>query len=70
MCTRLEFIANCVVLFSALLVVIARDHGGISAGTAGLSVAYAMSITNLLNMSVRLASDLESMFGLNVNGEV
>lgn len=58
---RLEFVGNCVVFCAALLAVIAREHGSISAGIVGLSVSYAMSITTMLNMSVRTTSDLESM---------
>lgn len=67
---RLEFVGNCVVFCAALLAVIARNHGGISAGIVGLSVSYAMAITNMLNMSVRTTSDLESKFSVMCIGSL
>lgn len=55
---RLEFLGNCVVFFAALLAVIDRES--ISAGIAGLSISYAMNITQTLNWMVRMSSQLET----------
>jgi len=46
-----------VVVSSAFLAVIARES--LSAGLAGLSVSYALSITQVLNWAVRMRSELE-----------
>ncbi|KAG1680871.1 Multidrug resistance-associated protein 1 [Nymphon striatum] len=54
---RLEFIGNCMILFSALFAVLAR--GDVDAGAVGLSVSYAMSITSELMWMVRQSSELE-----------
>ncbi|CAG9537242.1 unnamed protein product [Cercopithifilaria johnstoni] len=57
---RLEFIGNCVVLFAALFVVLWHRWGiSISAGISGLSVSYALNITEALNFAVRHISELE-----------
>ncbi|CAM1314159.1 ABCC3 (predicted) [Pycnogonum litorale] len=54
---RLEFVANCVILFTALFAVYSREM--IDAGTVGLTVSYAMNLTAELLWVVRNASDLE-----------
>ncbi|CAM1314160.1 ABCC2 (predicted) [Pycnogonum litorale] len=54
---RLEFIANCVILFTALFAVYNRET--IDAGTVGLTVSYAMNMTTELLWIVRTMSDLE-----------
>ncbi|VDP19330.1 unnamed protein product [Onchocerca flexuosa] len=57
---RLEFIGNCVILCAALFAVLSQRWGSaISAGIAGLSVSYALSITEVLNFAVRYISELE-----------
>lgn len=53
---RLEFCGNCLILFAALFAVISD----ISSGMAGLSVSYALSVTQTLNWLIRMTSDLET----------
>uniref|UniRef100_A0A915EWI1 Multidrug resistance-associated protein 1 n=1 Tax=Ditylenchus dipsaci TaxID=166011 RepID=A0A915EWI1_9BILA len=51
---RLEFVGNCVVLFAALFAALSNEGGLISsAGLVGLSVSYALNITEVLNFAVR-----------------
>lgn len=56
--TRLEFAGAIIVALSALFAVIARND--INAALAGLSISYALSITQALNWSVRMSSDAET----------
>ncbi|KAK7086872.1 Canalicular multispecific organic anion transporter 1 [Halocaridina rubra] len=55
---RLEFIGNVMTFFAALFAVMGR--GVISAGIVGLSVSYALSVTQTLNWLVRMTSDVET----------
>jgi len=55
---RLETIGTVIVVASALLTVVAA--GTISASAAGLSVSYALSITQGLNWLVRMAGQVET----------
>ncbi|XP_033117760.1 multidrug resistance-associated protein 1-like isoform X2 [Anneissia japonica] len=55
---RLEFVGNLIVFFASLFAVIGRDN--LSPGLVGLSVSYAMQITQTLNWLVRMTSDLET----------
>ncbi|XP_015755731.1 PREDICTED: canalicular multispecific organic anion transporter 2-like, partial [Acropora digitifera] len=55
---RLEFIGASILFFAALFAVIARDT--IAPGLVGLSVAYALQITGVLNWMVRQCSELET----------
>lgn len=55
---RLEFIGNILTFFAALFAVLGRDT--ISGGLVGLSVSYALSVTQTLNWLVRMTSDVET----------
>ncbi|KAL5018705.1 hypothetical protein ScPMuIL_004427, partial [Solemya velum] len=55
---RLEFVGNCIVFFAALFAVLARDS--LSSGLVGLSITYAMNVTQTLNWLVRMTCELES----------
>ncbi|KAK3859641.1 hypothetical protein Pcinc_034255 [Petrolisthes cinctipes] len=55
---RLEFIGN-IMTFSAAMFAVAY-RGNISGGIVGLSVSYALSVTQTLNWLVRMTSDVET----------
>ncbi|XP_069125383.1 multidrug resistance-associated protein 1-like [Argopecten irradians] len=55
---RLEFVANCIVFFAALFAVIGRND--LSAGLVGLSITYALNVTQTLNWLVRMTCELET----------
>ncbi|XP_061083753.1 ATP-binding cassette sub-family C member 2-like isoform X1 [Conger conger] len=55
---RLEFLGNLVVFFSALFAVISRGH--IYSGLVGLTISYALNVTQTLNLLVRMTSELET----------
>ncbi|XP_045474208.1 multidrug resistance-associated protein 1 isoform X6 [Harmonia axyridis] len=55
---RLEMVGNVIILFAALFAVWGRDN--IDAGLVGLSVSYALQITQTLNWLVRMTSDVEN----------
>uniref|UniRef100_A0A914PWL7 ABC transporter domain-containing protein n=1 Tax=Panagrolaimus davidi TaxID=227884 RepID=A0A914PWL7_9BILA len=58
---RLEFIGNLVVFFAALFAVLSYYWGWISSpGLVGLSVSYALNITEVLSFAVRQVSELET----------
>ena len=54
---RLELLGNVIVFFSALLVVITKSR----AGSSGLSLNNALSVTGLLNWAVRNGAETESL---------
>ncbi|KAK8761772.1 hypothetical protein V5799_026965 [Amblyomma americanum] len=56
--TRLEFLAYTIVFIAAFLAAMGRDI--LSPGMAGLSVSFALTMTNTLNMLVRSYSDTET----------
>jgi len=58
---RVETISAIVAFFSAILVVVQRDS--ISAGQAGVSISYAISLPMSLNWLVRCTAEVES--GMN-----
>ncbi|ULT79398.1 hypothetical protein L3Y34_010197 [Caenorhabditis briggsae] len=57
---RLEMVGNLIVLSAAGAAVYFRDSPGLSAGLVGLSVSYALNITQTLNWAVRMTSELET----------
>lgn len=56
--TRLEFVGSLVVLLSGVFAV--ASFGTIDSATVGLSVTYALSVTQTLNWMVRMSCDLEA----------
>ena len=55
---RLEFVGNCIIFAAALFAVLGRDN--LSPGIVGLSVSYALQVTQTLNWFVRMSSELET----------
>jgi ABC-type multidrug transport system fused ATPase/permease subunit len=55
---RLEFVGNLIGFFAAIFAVIGRNT--VSAGAAGLSISFALNITQTLNWLVRVLSEFES----------
>ncbi|XP_076459189.1 multidrug resistance-associated protein 1-like [Babylonia areolata] len=55
---RLEFVGNCIIFFASLFAVIGRED--LSPGIVGLSVSYAMNVTQTLNWMVRMTCELET----------
>ncbi|CEF61191.1 ATP-binding cassette sub-family C member 8 [Strongyloides ratti] len=58
---RLEFIGNCILLFTVIFSTISKELGWItSAGLIAVSITYSMNITEVLNFAVRQISELET----------
>ena len=62
---RLEFVGNLVVFFAALFATIQRNYKDefslrINPGLVGLSISYALQVTQALNYVVRSACELEA----------
>ncbi|XP_011264384.1 multidrug resistance-associated protein 1 isoform X2 [Camponotus floridanus] len=55
---RLEMVGNLIIFFAALFAVLGRNT--MSSGLVGLSVSYALQITQTLNWLVRMTSDVET----------
>ncbi|XP_055876896.1 multidrug resistance-associated protein 1-like isoform X2 [Biomphalaria glabrata] len=55
---RLEIVGNLIIFFASLFAVIGRND--LSPGIVGLSITYAMNVTQTLNWLVRMTCDLES----------
>ncbi|XP_063702153.1 multidrug resistance-associated protein 1 isoform X3 [Culicoides brevitarsis] len=58
---RLEMVGNFIIFFAALFAVLGRDSSDpLRAGLVGLSLSYALQITQTLNWLVRMTSDVET----------
>ncbi|XP_019855858.1 PREDICTED: multidrug resistance-associated protein 1-like isoform X2 [Amphimedon queenslandica] len=61
---RLELVGNLVIFFAALSAALQRNYpeifGRIDPGLVGLSISYSLMVTQSLNWTVRMMSDLES----------
>ena len=60
---RLELVGTLIILFACLCAVLEHHSQGGNesfAGLAGLSISFALSVTQSLNWSVRMGSDLEA----------
>lgn len=58
---RLEMVGNLIILFAALFAVLSKyGDGEVNPGMVGLSVSYAMQITQTLNWLVRMTADVET----------
>ena len=55
---RLKTVGNFIIFAAALLAVLGRDT--LSPGLVGLSVSYALQVTQTLNWLVRMSSELET----------
>ncbi|GLH03628.1 Probable multidrug resistance-associated protein lethal(2)03659 [Gryllus bimaculatus] len=55
---RLEMVGNLIILFAALFAVMQKENS--SEGDVGLSISYALQITQTLNWLVRMTSDVET----------
>uniref|UniRef100_A0A182NES5 ABC-type glutathione-S-conjugate transporter n=1 Tax=Anopheles dirus TaxID=7168 RepID=A0A182NES5_9DIPT len=55
---RLEMIGSLVILFAALFAILARDT--IGQATVGLSISYALQISNVLSFLVRMTAEVET----------
>jgi ABC-type bacteriocin/lantibiotic exporter with double-glycine peptidase domain len=45
---RLEILGNIVILAAALLGVLAKEYGLVTAGVIGMSVSYSLNVTNVI----------------------
>ncbi|RCN49283.1 ABC transporter, ATP-binding protein [Ancylostoma caninum] len=58
---RLEAIGNLVILFAAVFSVVSKELGWVrSPGIIGVSITYALNVTEVLNFAVRQVSDIET----------
>ncbi|CDK29967.1 unnamed protein product [Kuraishia capsulata CBS 1993] len=57
---RLEFLGSLIILSSAGLLMLTLRSGKVSAGIVGLSVSYALQITQSLNWIVRMTVEIET----------
>ncbi|XP_046388552.1 multidrug resistance-associated protein 1-like [Ischnura elegans] len=55
---RLEMVGNLIMFFASLFAIIGRDS--LSSGDVGLSISYALQVTEGLNWCVRMASEVET----------
>ncbi|AAS54536.2 AGR047Wp [Eremothecium gossypii ATCC 10895] len=57
---RLEFIGSCIIFFAATLSVFRLASGSLTSGMVGLSLSYALQITQSLNWIVRMTVEVET----------
>lgn len=58
---RLETVGNLIIFFAALFAVMSKsEESSVGAGLVGLSISYALQVTSVLNLMVRLSSEVES----------
>lgn len=58
---RLEFVGNCIIFFAALFAVLSKEFGWVEKpGVIGVSISYALNITEVLNFAVRQVSEIEA----------
>lgn len=57
---RLEFLGSLIILSASGLCIVTLRYGNISAGLVGLSVSYALQITQALNWIVRMTVEVET----------
>ncbi|CAD5214570.1 unnamed protein product [Bursaphelenchus okinawaensis] len=57
---RLEIMGNSIILITALLSVWSKETGFMSPGSIGMTLSYALNITNMLSMLIRQISETES----------
>lgn len=57
---RLEFLGSLIILASSGLLILTLKSGHVTSGLVGLSVSYALQITQSLNWIVRMTVDIES----------
>ncbi|XP_046682933.1 multidrug resistance-associated protein 1-like isoform X2 [Homalodisca vitripennis] len=55
---RLQTISNILIFFAAFFAVLGRDS--LDPGIVGLSISYALQITNVMNAAVRMTSEIET----------
>lgn len=55
---RLELIGTFVLLFAIMFAILSKDT--ITGGTVGLSISYALQVTQLLNFLVRMTAEVET----------
>ena len=55
---RIETLGNIIIFFAALFAIIDREN--LTPGKAGLSISYAMQVTDTLTWMVRMLCDLET----------
>ncbi|KPM08018.1 ABC transporter sub-family C-like protein 7 [Sarcoptes scabiei] len=55
---RLEFLANCLIFFTSLMMTLNKDN--LTSSSIGLSLSYALNITLSLNWCVRIFAEIEN----------
>ncbi|CAB3397220.1 unnamed protein product [Caenorhabditis bovis] len=58
---RLELVGNIIIFFAAIFAVLSKEFGWISSpGVVGVSISYALNVTEVLNFAVRQVSEVEA----------